>query len=228
MRRAIGMILVGLCAGFTTTGHADSVPVSSPVTVPNGDFEATDAAPWITYGPTAAVTADDCFDGNQCFRLGLDGMGAPDAEAGIYQDVTVPGSGSVLVSARLAVDAALGGDTLVELKLESLVGEYATDAAFSAPAPVGTWMKRSVCLSLPPEQGLVARPVVVIRSPSGNGSGAVRIDGLTLESYLTDDCSVGSSGSDSGGCAGGQAGLASVALALGFYGARRRVGRSHG
>lgn len=228
MHRVLGLALVTLVTA-TSLSRAESVPLPTlTVTIPNGGFEGTEAAPWQIYGPTAIVTAADCLEGTQCLRLGIDGGSAELEQAGVYQDVTVQAvGGAARLSAGLVVDAALAGDTAVELKLEAgTVEVYGLDASFTAPASVGTWQTRSFCVDLPSSadgQPITVRPVVTVTSETGSGTGAVRIDDFQLEFTPQGQCvPTPTSKSDDGGCAtGGAMGLLSGLVALGFLAMRR-------
>lgn len=186
MNRVIGLAM--LCVvGFSARGRADSAKPMVPqfVSIPNGDFEGGTLAPWEGFGPRALLTADDCFAGNQCLRLGLNGNDAPDIASGVHHGrVGEPGM-SVRFSAEMVVDQELVGDTIVELELENVRGSDADDvrrtAVAIAPTRPGVWRHFSVCASAPSDLATFMRPVIVIRSPSGKGTGAVRVDNVLVE-----------------------------------------------
>lgn len=204
--------LVAVPLFIAPAAHAEAVPDVTVIEVPNGSFDAADVDPWMTYGDVVELVAGDCAQGTGCLRLGITG-GAANNEAGIYQDVVVANPRSLRLSAGVAVDEALTGDTIVELKLElpDTSEVYGSVVVHSGATPVGEWGKPSLCLDVPGEQGH-ARPVVVVRSPTGTGTGVVRVDGFELFASLR-PCPVPSS--DDGGCAGalGLSPLSLLALA---------------
>ena len=200
---------------------AESVPEVVSVEVPNAGFEAAELAPWEAYGDVVEVINDDCAAGNACLRLGI-AAGAPNNEAGIYQDVAVVSPRSLRVSAGIAVDEALTGDTIVELKLELPGSEdYVWTEVHSGATPVGAWDKPVLCIDVTGDQAL-ARPVVLVRSPTGTGTGVVRVDAIELMASIS-PCNAGAS-DDDGGCAGGALGFAPASLLL-FFCRSRRVSR---
>ena len=203
--------LVAVPLFIASAAHAEAVP-DTAVEVPNGGFEAADTEPWETYGDVVEVTGDGCSEGTRCLRLGI-AAGAANNEAGVYQDVVIASPRSVRLSTMLAVDEALSGDTIVELKIELPEGDghYAFALIHNGATPAGSSERRDLCVDVVGAQG-VARPVVTVRSPTGTGTGVVRVDGFTLTTSLS-SCSAAKDDDGDGGCAGGL-GFAPLSLLL--------------
>ncbi len=215
---------------FVGAAREDVVPPPGAEVV-NGGFEDTTPAPWEIYGPIAEVTSDAPGAGAKSLRLGITGTG--DKEAGAYQDVTGTGAGPARVSASIAVDQALTGDTQVELFLEvysKSTGEPFDDIAeviaLTAPQAVGAYTTYSACVDIARIDDVILRPVVLVRSSGGAGAGAVRIDDVDIDLGADSKCQTATA-SDDGGCqAGGALGALAFAGALTLIVTRRRRART--
>ncbi|MCC6623048.1 MAG: hypothetical protein IT385_17450 [Deltaproteobacteria bacterium] len=225
--RWIGRGVIGLGLGLgAAQARADAVPPPGAEVV-NGGFEDATTAPWQIYGPVRELTTEGAASGDKALRLGITGDGT-NREAGAYQDVLGSGAGPARVTAAIAVDEDLSDDALVELKLEVFERASGTQIAaayasvIAGPRDAGAYRTYRACVDLDRIDTVMLRPVVLVRSAGGAGSGAIRVDDITIDLGASATCPTTGGSSDdgcrAGGALGGMAFGAAIALAL----ARRR------
>lgn len=232
---AAGTFVMTLGAILTLGGaaHAD------PVALVNPGFEDADLGPWATSGAVHEVTRDAPHAGFRALRLGLAGTGTTPESAAAYQDVALTGSGpaatNVRISAAIVVDADLADDATASVTIEiyktinATKVAVGTSTAFAAPEAIGGWASFEACATAPAGFEVFVRPSVTLTSASGKGTGAIRIDDVTLTAGDDAVCATPAPPDDGGCAAGGPAGLGLALLALlAAPAARRRAPRPLG